>query len=369
MKVGIVGAGLFGCLIALELTSRDHEVTLFESEPDILNKASRINQARLHTGMHYPRDLETAKEALESYDSFKKMFHESIKELDQYYAISSQSTNTSAEDYLYFAKELGLEFTEVSPKIFFKEKIVDLLLKVPESTFDWEILKNNIFDKIMKKKNLELRLNCEIRELLHSESHQTLVKSDGGSECFDKIIFSSYAMCRRHFKHLKLKDLQIEYQICQVILGESRNLINTGITVMDGPFWSTMPYGKSRLHSLTNVKYTPLDIALDDKLQCQKKHLECGEYSISNCNQCVLRPTSNEAAMLRQLENDLKDNDFKYKSSIYTVKAILSSLVNPSAARPTQLLSDQSGNIMAVLSGKIGSSIPLSKEIAEMLDR
>jgi hypothetical protein len=369
MKVGIVGAGLFGCLIALELTSRDHEVTLFESEPEILNKASRINQARLHTGMHYPRDLETAKEALESYDSFKNMFHESIKELDQYYAISKHSTKTSPEDYLYFAQKLGIDFMEVNPRIFFKEKIVDLLLKVPESTFDLEILKDNISNKILKKKNLELKLNCEIRTLLQSESHQTLVKSDGGSEYFDKIIFSSYAMCRRHFKHLKLKDLQIEYQVCQVILGESRNLINTGITVMDGPFWSIMPYGQTRLHSLTNVKYTPLDIAIDDKLRCQKKHQECGEYSIFDCNQCVLRPASNEAAILRQLENDLKDNDFKYKSSIYTVKAILSDLFNPSASRPTQLLSDQTGNIMAVLSGKIGSSISLSKEIAGRLER
>ena len=95
MKIGIVGAGIFGCLIALEVANRGHEVTIFESESEILEKASRVNQARLHTGMHYPRDLETAREALQSYEKFKAMFPQSIKELDQYYAISKSDTKTS----------------------------------------------------------------------------------------------------------------------------------------------------------------------------------------------------------------------------------------------------------------------------------
>jgi hypothetical protein len=369
MKIGIVGAGIFGCLIGLELASRDHEVTLFESESQILNKASRVNQARLHTGMHYPRDLETAQEALQSYEIFKTMFPESIKELDQYYAIAKLESKTTPEEFLNFADILGIEFKEVNPNIFFKERIVDLLLKVPESTFDYESIRQNIYERISKQKNLLLKLNCEIESLKCGDTNQTLITENEKYEKFDRVVFSTYAMSRKHFKNLELKDLQIEYQVCQVIIGETAKLINTGITIMDGPFWSIMPYGHSRFHSLTNVKFTPLETSIDEKLNCQKNHQLCGNNSIYDCNNCLLRPTSNEKAILQELENDLKDNDFKFVNSIYTVKAIISSLINPSAARPTQLLSDTTGNIIGVLSGKIGSSIPLSKEIAEMLEK
>jgi hypothetical protein len=368
MKIGIVGAGIFGCLIATEIAIKGHEVTIFESESEILKKASRVNQARLHTGMHYPRDFETAKEALQSYESFKSTFSSAVKELDQYYAISKASTKTTPEEYLNFANEIGIDFLEIKPETFFKDNVVELLLKVPESTFDIDILKFSIESNLEKNKNIELKLNCAIKAIFNEEFSPTVITEDGTNISFDKIIFSSYAMSRKHFKKLSLQDLKIEYQICQVVLGRAPKLNNTGITVMDGPFWSIMPYGKTSLHSLTNVKYTPLSISMDDKLDCQKIHEKCGDFTIYDCNTCLVRPSGNETLMLRELDNDLKENVFEYFSSIHTVKAIISSSINPNAARPTQLLKDRTGNLLGVLSGKIGSAIPLSKEIAEMIE-
>jgi hypothetical protein len=319
--------------------------------------------------MHYPRDLETAREALQSYEKFKAMFPQSIKELDQYYAISKSDTKTSPEEYLKFAQNIGIDFTEIKPELFFKDDSVDLLLKVPESTFDVATLKSHILSMLGNTRNIKLRLNCEIQTIHNEEIQPILVTKDGEKESFDKVIFSSYAMCRKHFQKLTLKDLQIEYQICQVVLGVTTVLRNTGITIMDGPFWSVMPYGKTVYHSLTNVKYTPLGISMDSKLKCQEIHQKCGELSIYDCNHCQFRPEGNETLMLQELDKDLKNNDFRYIKSIYTVKAVISSLVNPNAARPTQLLSDKTGNVMGVLSGKVGSSIPLSMEIAEMIEQ
>ena len=51
---------------------------------------------------------------------------------------------------------------------------------------------------------------------------------------------------------------KIKYELCEIILCEvDKRLYNTGITVMDGPFFSLMPFGQTGLHSLTSVTFTP----------------------------------------------------------------------------------------------------------------
>ena len=60
-KIAVVGAGLFGCTIALIL-SKKYNVDLYERKPDILNEASMCNQFRFHLGFHYPRSEKTVNE-------------------------------------------------------------------------------------------------------------------------------------------------------------------------------------------------------------------------------------------------------------------------------------------------------------------
>ena len=64
-KIAIVGAGLFGCTIALIL-SKKHEIDLYETKSDILNEASMCNQFRFHLGFHYPRSTKTVNEIQKS---------------------------------------------------------------------------------------------------------------------------------------------------------------------------------------------------------------------------------------------------------------------------------------------------------------
>ncbi len=45
--------------------------------------------------------------------------------------------------------------------------------------------------------------------------------------------------------------------------GGRKRLKNTGITVMDGPFFSLMPFGQTGLHSLTSVTFTPHETSYD----------------------------------------------------------------------------------------------------------
>ena len=56
----------------------------------------------------------------------------------------------------------------------------------------------------------------------------------------------------------------IKYEKCEIILCTvDESLKNTGITVMDGPFFSLMPFGQTGLHSLTSVTFTPHETSYD----------------------------------------------------------------------------------------------------------
>ena len=45
MKIAVVGAGIFGCVVALDLKDQvSNDVTLFETDNDIMQGASKINQ-------------------------------------------------------------------------------------------------------------------------------------------------------------------------------------------------------------------------------------------------------------------------------------------------------------------------------------
>ena len=56
----IIGGGFYGCCLALYLRSISDRVLVVEAADRLMTRASRVNQARIHTGFHYPRSALTA---------------------------------------------------------------------------------------------------------------------------------------------------------------------------------------------------------------------------------------------------------------------------------------------------------------------
>src|SRR6266567_7321863 len=63
MRVGILGGGLQGCSVALELADRGIEVTIFDKNDVLLSRAAVANEGKIHLGYMYAGDptLSTAK--------------------------------------------------------------------------------------------------------------------------------------------------------------------------------------------------------------------------------------------------------------------------------------------------------------------
>ena len=72
------------------------------------------------------------------------------------------------------------------------------------------------------------------------------------------LLNATYAGVNDVHAMLGLPPFQIKYEKCEIILCTAdERLKHTGITVMDGPFFSLMPFGQTGLHSLTSVTFTP----------------------------------------------------------------------------------------------------------------
>lgn len=134
-SVGIVGAGLVGCLAGLALNAKGFDVTIFELRPDPRKEDSRaslrsINLAVSDRGIRAMRyvDKEIADRVLKHVIPMKgRMIHDisGKKQESQVYGLFGESINSI--DRLFLNKVLLQELNKVRVKVFFEHKLVALI--------------------------------------------------------------------------------------------------------------------------------------------------------------------------------------------------------------------------------------------------
>lgn len=352
-----MGGGIFGLAVALRYANSGHSVELFEGQNETMNAASRVNQARLHTGLHYPRDLATALTALETYSRFRRDFSGCVREIRQIYAVASERSRTSGEDFVRFADTLGIPYKQINPDQYLDPARIEIALEVMEGSFDTRMLKRELLRRVREAKSIDIRTSDPVQTISETAS-KVVVGAMSGVNCeFDLVVVCTYAHNKVFAGQLGIPWPRTTYQVCEVLLGRS-SLRDVGITIMDGPFWSTMPYGWESKYSLTHVTHTPLLTATDTQLECQRLHPVCGRDLTADCELCVRRPNSRS---LRVLEDFVAFTggrvSFELTDSIYALKAVPH---NPdSDARPTTVLNSAESRVALVFSGKVGDILNL----------
>ena len=159
---------------------------------------------------------------------------------------------------------------------------------------------------------------------------------------------------------------KIKYELCEIILCEVNDALrDIGLTVMDGPFFSVMPFGKTGYHSLTSVSFTPhmTSYTSTATFECQDKSEGlCTADNLYNCNDCPCKPESAWPYM-SQLAKKYMNPKFKidYKGSLYSMKPILkASEIDDS--RPTMIkVESVDPAFVSILSGKINGIYDLDE--------
>ena len=255
----IIGAGLYGLYAAYFCGKRGEKVLVLECETASFKRATYINQARVHMGYHYPRSISTAIKSANYFERFTKDYGFCIlKEFDQIYATSSQYSWTSAKAFKNFCMAANIPCEEINPNKYFINKLCDGAFLTKEYTYDANILKNFFAEEISKLNNIKILYGACIKEINLQSAIYSIVLSNGDEFNAPYILNATYAATNQINSMIGAELYSIKYELCEIILCKvSTELMNVGITVMDGPFFSIMPFGKTGFHSLTSVCFTP----------------------------------------------------------------------------------------------------------------
>lgn len=363
----IIGAGIYGLYAALFCGKKGEKIMVLEKENDAFTRATYINQARVHMGYHYPRSYSTAIKSAKYFERFNKDYGFSIlSDFDQVYATSKNFSWTNADQFKKFCKNAQIRCDEVATSKYFKDNMCDGCFLTKEYTYDAQILKDYFLKEIKKYKNITLNFNTEIRSIQKLENLYE-IQTDKGAFKSGYVLNATYGSVNQILDMLGYEHFKIKYELCEIILCTvSEKFKNVGITVMDGPFFSIMPFGKTGYHSLTSVTFTPHKTSYDSlpTFACQKEvnPLYCSQKSLGNCNNCKAKPESAWPYMSSLARKYLKDEfGFKYVGSLYSMKPILlSSEIDDS--RPTVIKKfSENPTFISVLSGKINTVYDLDE--------
>lgn len=358
----VIGGGIFGVYSALTLAKQGYSVVLLEKSSALMQRASFVNQARLHSGLHYPRSLSTAIDARTQFQHFIDFFgRESIMHFRHIYGVSKFNTKTGAEDFEQFINRLGAEVDEVNKRNWFNPGTISKAFEVNEPSFDINTISHLLFEKIRNQKNLSVRLNSEVINAINFDSHFEISSSDGSFFSTEKVAICTYAETNSVRNKFKLDPIPVKYELTELILGKSHSHSNSvGFTVMDGPFFSLMPFGKSGYLSLSNVGLTPIASNFESpKFNCQDLNPNCNSRSLANCNVCEHKPQSLVDFQLMHLRKFIIPQfDFTPEKSIFTIKTTLS-YSELDDSRPTAISWDLDNKLITVLSGKVSTLFEL----------
>ncbi len=262
----VVGGGFYGCCLALFLRSVCERVTLLEARDGLLGRASYVNQARIHTGFHYPRSFATAQRSLSLYRDFMRDFAPAVaRDFRMIYAVAAQGSRVSARRFFQMYRHLGAPIRLAPPADvrLFDAELIAGVFECEEFAFNAVLIRELLAER-MAHAGVEVRLGASVASVSRGEEGP-VVHLDGGERLTAPLVFNAtYGRLNQVARTAGCAPLPVKNELTEIALVRvPGGLDRIGVTVMDGPFFSLMPFPARSLHSLTHVRYTPQATWLD----------------------------------------------------------------------------------------------------------
>lgn len=231
----VLGAGLYGCKVALELRALGLNVVIIDPNP-IMSQATTVNQNRVHQGYHYPRSVETARTASKNYIRFLIDHAQAITGNARHLYCIAADSKVNPEQYEKVLAEVGAPFKRVETPSYFTPGMIAQVYETHEKSF-------NIF-KLRALINYQLKV-----------SRIEIIKATGGiygvtSSHVLVAIPNAMIACSYVFNctygnidnivpiRTKLVKEHVEVPLFRI----PSDLGAEDITIMDGPYFSIMDY-------------------------------------------------------------------------------------------------------------------------------
>lgn len=367
----IIGAGLYGLYAAYFCAKCGQHVLVLECEDAPFKRATYINQARVHQGYHYPRSLSTAMKSAGYFARFNRDYGFCInREFQKVYATSSEYSWSDGAQFRKFCEAAQIPCEELHPEKFFKEGMCDGAFLTREYTYDAMILRDFFMEKLGEMESLaEIHFCASVERMEKMQDvYEVYVRENDIRTKYQTgfVLNATYASTNQILDLLGYDKFGIKYELCEIILCDVNDRLKEyGFTVMDGPFFSIMPFGKTGLHSLTSVTFTPHATSYDAVPQfgCQAdSDGYCDSRHLGNCNECKAKPRTAFPYMANLARKYLREEyEFTYRDSLFSMKPILmSSEIDDS--RPTVVRTYSTNPaFVGVLSGKINTVYDLDE--------
>jgi hypothetical protein len=335
-KIAIIGAGWFGCHIALEILKLNKfEIQIFERNKDIFNGASSNNQNRLHLGFHYPRSKITRKQSKEGFKKFIKTYPFLCKKIKNniYSIANNKDSYLDFETYLQIIKAEKLKYKIFDEKRY-NIKSVAGSISTDEMLIDVEKSKNFF----RKKLNSFLNLDCEIKQ----------IKKIGNKYSINNKLYDYVVNCTYYQNFIKINN-SIIYEVTSSLIYKNKQPF-PALTIMDGPFFTIYPYKKNyfNIYSVVHSRFAQ-------------------SRNIKKCENFLSKIRKNEKFLHNKrnlIETQIEDfypvfkKNFKFKKYLTCVRTINNS---NNAERSYKLIRDK--NFFHIYSGKIDHIMSAAKEV------
>lgn len=256
----VVGGGFFGCSIAHYLKRPGNRVLVVEREDRLFRHASYANQARIHNGYHYPRSLHTAYRSRVNFQCFTQDFAECVvNDFTSLYCVGRSRSKVSARQFERFCGIIGAPWKPARERYvkLFDPRLIESVYEVTESVFDSGILCETLRRKL-DAAGAEVRLSTRV-ELVETRARASRVTLSDGSGVETRYVFNCAYAGLKHIPGLSAHcRTALKHEIAEMALIEPPEEIRQlGVTMMCGPFFSTLPFPPRGLHTLSHVRYTP----------------------------------------------------------------------------------------------------------------
>jgi glycine/D-amino acid oxidase-like deaminating enzyme len=263
----VIGGGFYGAAIAVYLARQRglRRTLLIEREPRLLTRASYNNQARVHNGYHYPRSFTTAFRSRVNLPRFVRDWPHAVKQdFTKLYAIARINSKVTARQFERFCHEIGATIKPADPSLhrLFEPKLVEQVFVAEEYAFDATSLakwaERELSDSGVR---VEYRTRATAISRGPSDGLSVILRHEGRSEqvvnC--RYVFNcTYSGLNQFGGDFPVSQADLKHEVTEMALVHVPPVLkDLGITVMDGPFFSMMPFPARGLHTLSHVRYTP----------------------------------------------------------------------------------------------------------------
>jgi hypothetical protein len=237
---------------------------LVEREDALLKRASYNNQARVHNGYHYPRSFTTAYRSRVNLPRFVADFTDAVKtDFVKLYAIARRNSKVTARQFERFCREIGASLEPAPPALakLFEPRLIEAVYRVEEYAFDASRLAAWA-DRALADARVSVRLRTRVETIRADEEgflRVGLLGSNGRGELRGRYVFNcTYSGLNQIAGAFPGSTMRLKHEITEMLLVRvPPALRGLGVTVMDGPFFSMMPFPARELHTLSHVRFTP----------------------------------------------------------------------------------------------------------------